>query len=244
IALQIIDGVLLVANDRVLLVGQTDPIENGLWLAQVGAWIRPADFATGSAAGQAYVLITSGIINAGSSWLCNTPMAIIDTDPIMFAEFTLPNQTTGANVGTGAGQLFRNKTGVTLNFKTVAAGTHITVVNNADDISLATDATSVNTAGTIVARDGSGNFSAGTITANLSGNATTATTATTAATATNFSGSLAGDVIGTQGATVVSDVGGQAAASVAAATILANTATNFNSASTIVKRDASGNFSA
>lgn len=42
------------------------------------------------------------------------------------------------------------------------------------------DATSANTVGAIVARDGSGNFSAGTITAALSGNATTATTASTA----------------------------------------------------------------
>lgn len=58
----------------------------------------------------------------------------------------------------------------------------------------ATTATSANTASTIVARDGSGNFSAGTITAALSGNATTATTAstaTTATTATNVSGIVA-----------------------------------------------------
>jgi hypothetical protein len=40
------------------------------------------------------------------------------------------------------------------------------------------DATSANTASKVVARDASGNFSAGTITANLTGNATTATTAT------------------------------------------------------------------
>lgn len=48
-----------------------------------------------------------------------------------------------------------------------------------------TTATNANTASTLVARDGSGNFSAGTITAALSGNATTATSATTATTATN-----------------------------------------------------------
>jgi hypothetical protein len=42
-----------------------------------------------------------------------------------------------------------------------------------------TTATNTNTASAIVARDGSGNFSAGTITASLSGNATTATSATT-----------------------------------------------------------------
>jgi len=103
---------------------------------------------------------------------------------------------------------------------------------------LANAATNANTASTIVKRDASGNFSAGTITASLSGNATTATTAT------NFSGSLLGDVTGTQGATVVSSVGGQTAANVAAATVLANAATSTNTASTIVKRDASGNFNA
>ena len=167
--LQTIDGVALSVNDRVLLVGQTDPIENGLWLVQAGAWTRPADFATGSIVGQSYVLITSGNVNTGSSWLANTPNAIVDTDPIMFAQFSLPDQTTGANVGSGTGQVFRNKTGITLNFRTLLAGPHIVITNNADDISFSTDATPTNTANTIVSRDGAGDFSAGTITANLIG---------------------------------------------------------------------------
>jgi hypothetical protein len=47
---------------------------------------------------------------------------------------------------------------------------------------VASNATSANTASTIVARDGSGNFSAGTITAALTGNASTATTLQTART--------------------------------------------------------------
>ena len=50
---------------------------------------------------------------------------------------------------------------------------------------LSTDATNLNTASTIVSRDASGNFSAGTITAALSGNATTATSSTNATNATN-----------------------------------------------------------
>lgn len=167
--LQTIDGVLLVANDRVLLVGETNPIQNGLWLAQSGAWIRPTDFVTGTSAGQAYVLTTSGTVNAGSSWLCSTPSAIIDTDPIAFELFSLPNQTTGANVGTGVGQLFRDKTGVTLNFKTLAQSNHIVLTNNANEVIISTDATDADTPNTIVSRDSSGNFSAGTITANLTG---------------------------------------------------------------------------
>ena len=97
------------------------------------------------------------------------------------------------------------------------------------------------------------NLSAGTAGINISGNASTATSAasattagsaTTATTANNFSGSLAGDVTGTQSATVVSTVGGQTAANVAGGASAANAATSANTAGTIVKRDASGNLSA
>ena len=102
----------------------------------------------------------------------------------------------------------------------------------------ATTATSSNTVSTIVLRDSSGNFSAGTITASLSGNATTATTAT------NFSGSLSGDVSGAQSATVVSTVGGKTASDIASATATVDAATNVNTASTLVKRDGTGSFAA
>lgn len=56
-------------------------------------------------------------------------------------------------------------------------GTHLTGTsyNGSAPITIATDAVSTNTASTIVARDGSGNFAAGTITASLTGNASTVT---------------------------------------------------------------------
>ena len=63
-----------------------------------------------------------------------------------------------------------------------------------------------------------------------------------ATTANNFSGSLSGDVTGTQSATVVSSVGGQSAANVASGVSAANAATSAATANTIVKRDASGSF--
>ncbi|MEQ8418242.1 MAG: hypothetical protein RIB71_27420 [Imperialibacter sp.] len=63
-------------------------------------------------------------------------------------------------------------------------------------------------------------------------------------TATGFTGSLAGDVSGTQGATVVGQVGGVTAANVALGANAANAATALNTSGTIVARDGSGNFAA
>lgn len=80
-----------------------------------------------------------------------------------------------------------------------------TIVTTGKVANSATTANSANGSSTIVLRDAGGNFTAGLITANLSGNATTATSATTAVTATNFSGSLSGDVTGTQPATTVAN---------------------------------------
>ena len=42
-----------------------------------------------------------------------------------------------ANVGSGVGQVFRDKAGVTFNFKTLLAGSNINITDNADDITIA-----------------------------------------------------------------------------------------------------------
>ncbi len=79
----------------------------------------------------------------------------------------------------------------TTNALTLGAYLTGTSFNGSAAVTAAVDATTTNTASKVVARDASGDFAAGTITATLSGNATTATTATnatnvaTTATATN-----------------------------------------------------------
>jgi hypothetical protein len=61
----------------------------------------------------------------------------------------------------------------------ITAGTYLTGGTITTSGTIAVDATTTNTASKVVARDASGNFSAGTITASLSGNASTATSAAT-----------------------------------------------------------------
>jgi hypothetical protein len=92
-----------------------------------------------------------------------------------------------------------------INSSAAIADTKLATIATAGKVSnSATTATNANTANAIVARDASGNFSAGTITATLSGNASTATTAaswTTARTIT-LGGDLSGSVSISGGANV------------------------------------------
>ena len=50
---------------------------------------------------------------------------------------------TASNVGDGAGQVFKTKSALDLQFKTIKAGTGVTVTNNTDDITLAADAANI-----------------------------------------------------------------------------------------------------
>jgi uncharacterized cupin superfamily protein len=69
-----VDGVTPVANDRILLAGQTNPVENGLWSAASGTWTRTldADQNVEVTAG-ATVRITEGATYAGTGWTLQGP---------------------------------------------------------------------------------------------------------------------------------------------------------------------------
>jgi hypothetical protein len=59
-----------------------------------------------------------------------------NSDDITITGSTPGQSNDGANVGTGAGLSYRDKTGVTLNFRSIKAGYGVAVTNNADDITL------------------------------------------------------------------------------------------------------------
>jgi len=112
----------------------------------------------------------------------------------------------------------------------------------------ATTATNANTASAIVARDASGNFSAGTITANITGNVSGSSGSTTGnASTVTTNANLTGDVTSVGNATTITSLPDSKLATIATALKVSNsatTATSANTASAIVARDASGNFTA
>lgn len=96
----VIDGVTTTSGvDRVLLVNQTDPRENGIWTVSVFSWARPSDFSGGSHASKAQVFVTGGTVYGGTSWICtatsgsdviSNPAALptpIPGDPLTWTKF-------------------------------------------------------------------------------------------------------------------------------------------------------------
>lgn len=70
---QTIDGVAVVAGDRVLVKDQTAGAENGIYLASAGAWTRTTDAdAAGELTSGAIVPVESGTLNADTLWMLTT----------------------------------------------------------------------------------------------------------------------------------------------------------------------------
>lgn len=85
-----IDGVSITAGQRVLLTGQTDGVENGIWLASATTWSRPADFAVGSKAATDFVFVEQGTSAADTGWVCttNSPNDVVGTDALTWVQFS------------------------------------------------------------------------------------------------------------------------------------------------------------
>jgi len=136
---QVVDGYTLISGDRILIKDQAAPADNGLYTVNpIGAPTRAVDFNTWVEVVSGYVFVSRGTTNADSGWLCTSdPGGTFGTTAITWVQFSSAGQISAANVGTGTGQVFRDKVGNVLNFKTILAGsTKLAVVNNANDVSL------------------------------------------------------------------------------------------------------------
>lgn len=114
--LQTIDGVTLVANDSVLVKDQTTGTQNGIYLAQSGAWTRRADAdANAEVTAGLSVMVTEGTLYADSQWRLTTNDTItIGTTSLTFAQI-------------GAGSSYVQGNGITITGNTIAVDTAVVV---------------------------------------------------------------------------------------------------------------------
>lgn len=99
----IVDGIALATNDRILVKDQGSPVENGIYLVQAtGAPVRAADLFTGANARGVFVKVEEGTANGDTGWLCTTdgPTDVIGTDGNVWARYTVTADEVGALAGT------------------------------------------------------------------------------------------------------------------------------------------------
>jgi phage-related tail fiber protein len=155
---QTIDGISVIAGDRVLVKNQTTASTNGIYVVAAGAWTRStdADVSAEVTAGM-FTFVEEGTANADSGWILTTDNPItLGTTNLTFAQFSGAGQ-----IEAGAGL---TKTGNTLD---VGTANSARIVVNADNIDLAT----IGTAGTYrsVTTDAYGRVTAGTNPTTLAG---------------------------------------------------------------------------
>lgn len=123
---QTIDGVSVIATNRVLVKDQTDASENGLYVAAAGSWSRALDADTDAevTAGM-FTFVEEGTVNgdAGFVLVSDNPL-VVGTDDLLFSQFS----STGTIIA-GAGL---TRTGDTLAVVSANGG----IVVNADNIAL------------------------------------------------------------------------------------------------------------
>ena len=88
--LQTIDGVTVVAGNRVLVKNQTTTSQNGIYLASATAWSRAPDADTWDELVSALVFVESGSTLAGSAWYCTIQKGgTIGTTAITWSNFSV-----------------------------------------------------------------------------------------------------------------------------------------------------------
>jgi hypothetical protein len=148
-------------NGTLVSTGSTGTVTSNM-IADLN--IVNADVATNAGITYGKLSLSNSITNAD----------IVTGAGITYGKLSLSNSITNADIVTGAGISVSKLSastisGITLgnNLETLSFGTYLTGTsyNGSTSVMIATNATSANTTSTIVARDGSGNFTAGTITA-------------------------------------------------------------------------------
>jgi hypothetical protein len=179
---QTIDGVSVVAGDRVLVKNQSTAAQNGVYLAQSGAWTRATDMDAWSEVPNAFVFVEQGTTQADTGWVCTADQGgTLGTTSISWTQFS-----SAASYVAGAGLTLTGNV-----FDVVGTANRITV--NADSIDIAATyagQTSITTLGTITtgAWNGAaigvqyGGTGVTTLTGLVKGNGTSAFTAAVAGT--------------------------------------------------------------
>ena len=230
LGLQTLDGVTVVAGDRVLVKNQSTTSQNGIYLASATAWSRAPDADTWNELISAICFVESGSTLAGSAWYCPAqPGGTINVTAVTWSNFSVAaTYTAGTGLTLSSYQFSITNTGVSAGAYGSASKTLTATVNAqgqltviaAPDIAIAN--TQVSGLGTMSTQNANsvtitgGTINGATIGATTAAavNATTFTGAGTGLTGTATSLSIGGNAATATSATTATNIAGGATGSV------------------------------
>lgn len=83
---QTIDGVALIAEDRILVKNQADQTQNGIYVIKSETWIRATDMDEAAEIQNSIVQVISGTVNNYTSWTCLVNNIVLGTTQITFVK--------------------------------------------------------------------------------------------------------------------------------------------------------------
>jgi hypothetical protein len=87
--LQIVDGVSLLAGDRVLVKNQTTASQNGIYIVDTSTWTRAADLDVWTEVPNAFTFVEEGDVNADTGWVCTANQGgTLNTTSIPWVQFS------------------------------------------------------------------------------------------------------------------------------------------------------------
>jgi hypothetical protein len=179
---QTIDGISVIAGDRVLVKNQTTASANGIYVVAAGAWTRAVDADTWAELISAFVFVERGTINADTGYVCTVdPGGTLNSTNVTFAQFSGAGTYVAGNGLALTGNSF-SVTGTSNRISVSGSGVDIasTYVGQTSITTLGTIATGTWNATTIaVAKGGTG---VTTLTGLVKGNGTSAFSAAVAGT--------------------------------------------------------------
>ena len=127
----VIDGVTLVAGDRVLVKNQSTTSENGIYIASTsGVAVRASDYNTASEIDPGdFFFVTGGTNYDNTGWVQTAVVTTLGTDPITFEQFSGAGTYLAGNGLTLTGNTFSINTGVTVDLNTTQTLTNKTLTS-------------------------------------------------------------------------------------------------------------------